>query len=135
MARFRQAKTIEEAEAVLADMRRVLRNHQELQRVFVEWSVLWLHHSGVPGDWERKVNTIEEVCDMLSADMARLGNEFLAKGLAQGRVEGRAESMREANVATVRQLLKMGGFSPESIAEITRLPIEEARAIAESEAR
>ena len=41
--------------------------------------------------------------------------------------------MREANVATVRQLLKMGGFSLESMAEITRLSLDEVRAIAAKE--
>ena len=68
---------------------------------------------------------------MLSADVARLGNEFLAQGLAQGRDEGRVEE----KTATVWQLLKMGGFSLESIAEITRLSLEEVRAIAEQNAR
>ena len=41
----------------------------------------------------------------------------------------------EEKQATVRQLLKMGGFSLESIAEITRLQVEEVRAIAESDGR
>ena len=54
-----------------------------------------------------------------------------AKGHEEGRAEGRAENQR----ATVRQLLKMGGFSLESIAEITRLSLEEVRAIAEQNAR
>ena len=147
LARFRQAKTFEEIRAVLADMARVLRNHPELQRVFVDFTALWMHRSGVPGNWERELNNIEEVYDMLSIDVASWRDEFLAQGLAQGlakgreegRSEGREEGLTEGALeekkATVRQLLKMGGFSPESIAEITRLPIEDVRAIAESEGR
>ena len=135
LARLRQAKTLAEAETVLADMGRVLRDNPDLERVFAEWSALWLQYSGVPGDWERKVHNIGEVHDMLSADVARLGNEFLAKGLAQGIEKGRAEGAREANIATALHMLRMGRFSLEDIAEITRLPLDEVRAIAESEAR
>ena len=54
----------------------------------------------------------------------------LAEGLTKGRVEGRDEGVLEEKKATVRQLLKMGGFSLESIAEITRLSLGEVRAIA-----
>ena len=142
MARFRQAKTIEEIEAVLAEMRRVLRNHPELQRVFAEWTAAWLDYNGVPGDWERKVNTIDEVHAMLSADVARLSEEFLAKGLAQGRAqgreegrmegreEGRAEGRVENQKATALQLLRMGRFTLVDIAEITGLSLDDVRALA-----
>ena len=61
MARFRQAKSMEEIEAVLADMARVLKDYPELQRVFAEWTAMCLQYSGVPGDWDRKPNTIETI--------------------------------------------------------------------------
>ena len=53
--------------------------------------------------------------------------------LAEGRVEGRDEGVLEEKKATVRQLLQMGGFSLESIAEITRLSLDDVRAIAAKE--
>lgn len=130
LARLRQAKTFEEMRRVLADMARVLRDHPELQRVFVDFTALWLHHNGVPGNWERELNTIEEVYDMLSIDVARWGDEFRAQGLAQGRDEGRVEE----KTATALHMLRMGRFTLEDIAEITRLDLEEVRALAEKNA-
>ena len=55
--------------------------------------------------------------------------------LAEGRIEGRDEGVLEEKKATVRQLLKMGGFSLESIAEITRLSLGEVRSIAAENGR
>ena len=60
--------------------------------------------------------------------------EIRAEALAEGREEGRAEGMREANVATARQMLRMGEFTFETIAEITGLSLDEVRAIAEGDA-
>ena len=41
----------------------------------------------------------------------------------------RAEAVREEKTATILQLVKMGGFTLESIAEITRLGVDEVREI------
>ena len=131
LARFRQAKRFEEIQEVLADMARVLRKHPELQRVFAVWTSLWLEHSGVPGNWERELNTIEEVSDMLSIDVARWREEFLAQGRVEGRAEGRMEGRAELQTAIALQMLRMGEFSLEKIAEITRLSLDEVRALAE----
>ena len=59
--------------------------------------------------------------------------EGLAEGLAEGLTKGRDEGVLEEKQATVRQLLQMGGFSLESIAEITRLGLDDVRAIAAKE--
>ena len=59
--------------------------------------------------------------------------EGLAEGLAEGLTKGRDEGVLEEKQATVRQLLQMGGFSLESIAEITRLSLDDVRAIAAKE--
>ena len=59
--------------------------------------------------------------------------EGLTKGRIEGRIEGRDEGVLEEKQATVRQLLQMGGFSLESIAEITRLSLDDVRAIAAKE--
>ena len=136
LARFRQAKRFEEVQGVLVDMARVLGKHPELQRVFAVWTTLWLEYSGVPGNWGRELNTIEEVSEMLSIDVARWREEFLAQGRAEGRAEGRTEGRAENQKATALQMLRMGRFSftLEDIAEITRLSLEEVRALAEKNA-
>ena len=140
LARFRQAKRFEEVQGVLVDMARVLGKHPELQRVFAVWTTLWLEYSGVPGNWGRELNTIEEVSEMLSIDVARWREEFLAQGRAEGRAEGRTEGREEGALeekkATALQMLRMGRFSftLEDIAEITRLSLEEVRALAEKNA-
>ena len=51
------------------------------------------------------------------------------EGLAEGRVEGRAEGAYAEKTATVLQLVRMGGFTEGSIAEITRLSVDEVREI------
>ena len=134
LARFRQAKRFEEVQGVLVDMARVLGKHPELQRVFAVWTTLWLEYSGVPGNWGRELNTIEEVSEMLSIDVARWREEFLAQGRAEGRAEGRTEGRAENQKATALQMLRMGEFTLEKIAEITRLSLEEVRALAEKNA-
>ena len=63
--------------------------------------------------------------------MSSVVEEILAEGRIEGRIEGRDEGVLEEKKATVRQLLKMGGFSLESIAEITRLSLAEVQALAE----
>ena len=151
MARFRQAKTIEEVEAILEDMARVLKDYPELQKVFAQWAAMSLFYSGVPGNWDRQVNTIEEVRNMVRFDvprwqeqwraegmaaglaqgMARGMAEGMAKGHAEGRDEGRAENQR----ATALQLVKMGRFTLEDIAEITSLSLDDVRAIAAENGR
>ena len=67
--------------------------------------------------------------------MSSVVEEIRAEGRLEGREEGRAEGVREANLATALQMLKMGRFSLEDIAAITRLNLDEIRAIAEKNAR
>ena len=55
--------------------------------------------------------------------------EGLAEGRAEGRVEGLAEGAYAEKTATVLQLVRMGGFTEGSIAEITRLSVDEVREI------
>ena len=71
----------------------------------------------------------------MSSVVDEIREEVEEEALARGRMEGREEGRVENQIATVRQLLKMGGFSQESIAEITRLSLEEVRAIAAKEGR
>ena len=79
--------------------------------------------------------TLEDIAEITRLDLDAI-RALAAQGTADARENvNRAEIVREEKTATVRQLLKMGGFSLESMAEITRLPLEEVRAIAESEAR
>ena len=65
--------------------------------------------------------------------MAQGRAEGMAQGMERGMVQGMAQGRAENQRATVRQLLKMGGFSVESMAEITRLSLEEVRAIVAEE--
>ena len=67
----------------------------------------------------------------MSSVVDEIREEVEEEALARGRNEG----VLEEKTATARQLMKMGGFTLETIAEITRLPLDEVRAIAEKEGR
>ena len=59
---------------------------------------------------------------MLSIDVARWREEFLAQGRA------------ELQTAIALQMLRMGEFTLEKIAEITRLSLDEVQALADKNA-
>lgn len=63
------------------------------------------------------------------------GVQKMSSVVEEIREEGRAEGVREANLATALQMLKMGRFTLEDIAAITRLNLDEIREIAEKNAR
>ena len=94
MARFRQAKTIEEIEAILEDMARVLKDYPELQKVFAQWAAMSLFYSGVPGNWDRQVNTIEEVRNMVRFDVPRWQEQCGGPGPRHGPRHGRRHGQR-----------------------------------------
>ena len=87
----------------------------------------------------RRFKQTSEGVRKMSGVVEEILEEGRIEGRAEGRVEGLAEGLakgaREANIATVRQLVKMGDFSLESMAEITRLSHDEVRAIAEGDGR
>ena len=67
--------------------------------------------------------------------MGSVVEEIRAEGRGEGRIEGRregrAEGIREEKTDTALQLLRMGKFSLQDIADITRLGLDEVRVIAE----
>ena len=127
LARFRQAKTFEEIMAVLADMRRVLRNHPDLKQDFLDFVTMWLRHSGVPGNWEIKPNDIEEVHDMIAFNynrcMEQLRTEYKAECMAAGMAEGMAQGELKNQRETLRRILavKFGAALPDWLADETDL--------------
>lgn len=54
--------------------------------------------------------------------------EGIAKGIAQGKAEGRTEGKTEERQMIISNL-RLSGFSDESIAEMTKIPIEEIREV------
>ena len=56
--------------------------------------------------------------------------EGRAEGIAEGRLEGRAEGRMEGSRDIARQLLRMEGFTPEVVARITSLDVEEVQRLA-----
>ncbi|SCW43799.1 hypothetical protein SAMN02910456_01134 [Ruminococcaceae bacterium YRB3002] len=49
------------------------------------------------------------------------------KLLAKGHAEGRAEGVAETQIGTARRMLTMGRYSAEEIAEVTQLPVEKIK--------
>ena len=86
----------------------------------------------------RELKTTEKGADNMSAvaekfrriwreeGIAEGREEGIAKGRAEGRMEGRMENSREI----AQQLLRMEGFTPEVVARITSLDVEEVRRLA-----
>ena len=66
----------------------------------------------------------------MSSIVEEIRAEVEEEALAEGRTEGRAENQK----ATALQMLRMGRFTLEDIAEITRLSLDEVRALAEKNA-
>ena len=99
LARFNQARSAADTEMALKGLREAVpeTKYPELHRTCVSWVIQRFRRSGVPGDWERHLNNLEEVHDMLTLDMglwkAELSAEGMAKGRAEGMAEGRAEGM------------------------------------------
>ena len=67
----------------------------------------------------------------MSSIVEEIRAEVEEEALAKGRMEGRAE----LQTAIALQMLQMGEFSLEKIAEITRLSLDEVRALAEAPPR
>ena len=101
LARFNQARSAADTEMALKGLREAVpeTKYPELHRTCVSWVIQRFRRSGVPGDWERHLNNLEEVHDMLTLDMglwkAELSAEGMAKGRAEGMAKGRAEGMAE----------------------------------------
>ncbi|MBO7410574.1 MAG: hypothetical protein J6T92_01485, partial [Ottowia sp.] len=57
-------------------------------------------------------------------------DEAIAEGIAEGKSKGREEGRIEGSRDIARQMLGMEGFTPEVIANITRLGLDEVQRLA-----
>ena len=77
---------------------------------------------------EKGYITMNEVAEKWRA---KWREEDLAEGRAEGRAEGEAKGRMENSREIAQQLLRMEGFTPEVVARITSLDVEEVRRLAE----
>ena len=74
----------------------------------------------------QRYKTSEEGVRKMSSVMEEFREEVREEALTEGRAEGRAEG-REALRGAARQLLRMEGFTPEVVARITSLSVDEVQ--------
>ena len=78
---------------------------------------------------------VRKMSSIVEEIRAEVEEEALAKGRAEGRAEGRMEGRAELQTAIALQMLRMGEFTLEKIAEITRLSLAEVQALADAPPR
>ena len=71
----------------------------------------------------------------MSSIVEEIRAEVEEEALAKGRMEGRMEGRAELQTAIALQMLRMGEFTLEKIAEITRLSLAEVQALADAPPR